>query len=88
MEVIQEEQLDGKTVAIDGKHFVNCKYVNCDVVYGGGDFSWMNTTFQNCRISFTGAAQKTMALLGQFGILPAPGPTRSGSGGAFGFQLQ
>jgi hypothetical protein len=83
MQIIENEVVSGKTIAIDEKHFVNCKYINCTVIYSGGDWSWTNTTFENCRFNLAGPAQKTATLLGHLGVLPQGGtipPT-----GSFGF---
>ena len=63
---------------------VNCKYKNCTVLYGGGDFGWTNTTFENCQVSLSGSAQKTANFLTFFGALKppskagGPGPQESG----------
>lgn len=79
MQIVENEVLSGKTVTIDEKHFVNCTYQNCDVIYGGGDFGWTNTKFENCRFSFSGPAQKTTNLLVMLGILPPGGSSVPGS---------
>lgn len=85
MQIVENEVVSGKTVAIDEKHFVNCRYKDCIVLYSGGDFGWVNTFFENCRINLAGAAQKTANLLTFFGVLKLPtenggnGPQGSGS---------
>jgi hypothetical protein len=72
MQVVENESLSGKTIVIDEKHFVNCKYKNCIVLYGGGDFGWTNTTFENCQVTLSGSAQKTANLLTYFGVMKPP----------------
>ncbi len=88
MQVVENEVISGKTITIDEKHFVNCAYQNCDVIYGGGEWGWVNTKFENCRFSFLGSAQKTTNLLVQLGILPPFGnlPPAGGSPGATKLQ--
>jgi hypothetical protein len=83
MQIVENEVLTGKTFAIDEKHFVNCTYQNCDLVYGGGDWGCVNTKFENCRFSFSGPAQKTTNLLAMLGILP-PGGNLPPTGGKNG----
>ncbi len=84
MQIIENEVVSGKTLAIDEKHFVNCRYNNCTLIYTGGEFTTANTVFENCHLSLAGAAQRTAALLGSFGILPPPNGPKEG-GPQFGF---
>jgi len=73
MQIVENEVVSGKTVTIDEKHFVNCRYKNCTVIYSGGDYGWTNTTFENCQMTLAGAAQRTATLLGNFGLIPPSG---------------
>ncbi len=85
MEVIENKSETGVTITIDEKHFVNCRYENCTVIYNGGDYAWTNTTFKNCQITLAGAAQRTATLLGNFGLIPPGGGSVPPGGGQFGF---
>lgn len=85
MELIENQEVSGKTIAIDEKHFVNCKYKNCTLIYSGGDFSWVNTTFEACQISLAGSAQRTANFLGSFGIIPPSGTQVQNNTPTFGF---
>ena len=69
MQVIENKQDSGITVAIDDKHFVNCRFKNCKLIYSGGDYAWTETTFENCEVTLAGAAQRTLNLLGSFGMV-------------------
>jgi hypothetical protein len=73
MQLIENQVASGKTIALDEHHFVNCTFTNCDLVYSGGDWAWANTKFENCRFSFSGSASRTVALLGNLGLIK-PGP--------------
>lgn len=84
MQLIENEVLSGKTFTIDEKHFVNCRYTDCTVVYSSGDYAWNDTTFQNCKLNLAGSAQRTVTLLGTFGVLP-PGGTTPPPVSNFGF---
>jgi len=70
MKVIIDEHLENTTVQIDGNHFENCIISQCVLIFGGGDFSWMNCKFVNCQIRFVGAAWKTINFLKHFGMVP------------------
>jgi hypothetical protein len=50
MQIIENEVVSDKTITIDEKHFVNCKYKNCVVIYSGGDYAWTDTA-ESGRIS-------------------------------------
>jgi len=82
MQIIENEVVSGKTVSIDDKNFVNCRYKDCTVLYSGGDFGWVNTFFENCQVNLAGSAQKTANLLTFFGILKLP--TNTGGNGPHG----
>jgi hypothetical protein len=71
MELVDSEVLEGKAVVLDGKHFHNCRYKKCTLIYEGGEWAQTNTTFDQCTLSFTGAAGRTMAAMAQFGMLRA-----------------
>jgi hypothetical protein len=72
MEVIENKVASGETIVLDDKHFVGCRYKDCKLIYSGGDFTSTETAFENCQIILSGAAQKTAAFLGRFGILKPP----------------
>jgi len=69
MQVVENQVVSGKTITIDEKSFVNCRYQDCTLLYGGGDYAWAQTTFENCRLTLTGPAQRTVSLLGSVGVL-------------------
>ena len=74
MEMIENQLVNNKTITLDEKHFVNCVYTNCTVLYSGGDWAWTNTRFENCQFTFSGAAQRTANLLGNIGVIKPPVP--------------
>jgi hypothetical protein len=63
------EVLSGKAIVLDGKHFHNCRYSKCTVIFEGGEWAESNTTFDQCNLSFDGAAARTMALMARFGMI-------------------
>lgn len=73
METIVGKSFKNQTVVMDDKNYVQCTFTQCEIVYTGGDFSWVNAQFQDCKITITGNAGKTLAFMQQVGILqPAP----------------
>jgi len=72
MQIIENEVVSQKTIVIDEKHFINCVYEQCLLVYSGAEYALANTAFKNCSLNLTGAAQRTAAFLGGFGMLPPP----------------
>jgi hypothetical protein len=42
------------------------------LIYSGGDVTWTNSKLDNCNVQLHGAAQRTAALMANFGILPKP----------------
>jgi hypothetical protein len=72
MELIENKSDTGAILAIDDKNFINCQFINCTLIYSGGDFAWTNTKFENCRITLAGAAQRTAAVMATFGIIKPP----------------
>jgi len=80
MQVVENEVVLGKTITVDEKHFVNCRYKNCTIIYSGGDFGWTNTTFEGCALTLAGSAQKTVNLLTLFGVIKPPTTGNVGGG--------
>ncbi len=58
---------NGEWVIVDNRHFYNCKFVQCHLVYAGGLFG-----FYNCEVGFevvlslTGAAKRGQVLFDAF----------------------
>ena len=72
MHLIENQIVNGTSVGIDDKHFVNCRFTNCALLYSGGDFAWTNTQFENCNLQLSGAATRTVTFLTQLGIKELP----------------
>jgi hypothetical protein len=70
MQTIENEVASGKTISMDDKNFVNCRFSNCKLIYSGGDCTWVTSAFPDCQIMLSGAAQRTAAFLAGFGVLP------------------
>jgi hypothetical protein len=62
----QEIVLDSKTA------YIRCTFIKCQIIYMGGDFSLLNCTLDNCQITITGEAGKTLSFMQAVGMLAPP----------------
>jgi hypothetical protein len=69
METYWNQALQGKSLVLDESVFLNCKVIDCDVYYSGGDFEWVETQFVNCRFHLRGAAKNTIQLAQMIGMI-------------------
>lgn len=65
---------EGKTIeknslVIEECHFIHCVLRDCDLFYSGGNFQWKETRFENCRFSFSDAAQRSQNLFQTLGLM-------------------
>ncbi len=73
MQPIVGQTFHDQEVVIDDKCYISCKFVNCKIIYAGGDHSLVNVNWENCQIVITGDAQKTIQFMLAMGMLP-PAP--------------
>lgn len=65
-------------IVIDASNaYVSCKFVKCHLIYLGGDFSLLNCNIDNCQITITGEAGKTVAFMQAVGMIVPPQPPPS-----------
>jgi hypothetical protein len=70
-----EQTFNGETVNVDGNAFHRCQFVNCTVVYSGGEIPSMeNCSLNGCRWQFADAAQRTLQFLGALYSDPSAKP--------------
>jgi len=69
MEAYKNQKFNGRSFVLDEAVFINCTLTDCDIFYRGGDFSYLNTPFVNCRFHFLGAAKNTLALAQSIGMM-------------------
>jgi hypothetical protein len=64
MERIQGKTFEGKTIKLDGKEFVSCKFHNCELVYSGtGSVGLKDSAITSCRFTLEGAAEENVRLV-------------------------
>ena len=76
MKVVSNKTETDTIIHMDDHHFENCKFTSCVLVYSGGDFSWLNCSFDRCQLRFVGSAQKTINFLKAFGMVPRQVPQK------------
>lgn len=60
---------NSNTVFLENNIFVECTFINCNLIYGGGDWNLNNCVFQgNQQVTFFGNAGNTFKLIQILGI--------------------
>ncbi|PSQ80663.1 MAG: hypothetical protein BRD40_04145 [Bacteroidetes bacterium QS_1_65_9] len=63
-ETVSGESFDGERLVIDGKHFEDCHFETCTLVYRGGvPPNFVRCDFAAPHFAFEGAAQSTLQLM-------------------------
>jgi hypothetical protein len=71
MNRIDNKVFSNRDVTLDGTEFVGCTFKDCTFVYEGGETSWLNCQFLNCRLECKGVAWRTRQLLAALGLSDA-----------------
>jgi hypothetical protein len=69
MKILMNEELQDQSFILEEVIFINCKLKNCHLIYSGGEFEWVNTSFEGCGFHFRGAAKNTQGLFHSLGML-------------------
>jgi hypothetical protein len=81
MQIFKDQAFEDRSFVLEEVCFINCVVKNCDFFYSGGDFEWINTTFEACRFHWRGSAKNALALFQALGMLkeqaPPPQVTKS-----------
>lgn len=57
-------QFIDESIKLDGNHFENCTFTNCEIVFKGTSvFNLVGCRFNHCRWKFEGPAANTMNFL-------------------------
>lgn len=67
MRTFEKQNFTGKSIKMDGNKFVRCTFTKCNLIFSGGDTSWQETQFIECKLGFGGAASRTLQYLACFG---------------------
>jgi hypothetical protein len=64
MSRFQDQKYNGETVVIDGMEFVQCEFVNCRLIYRGGEVPKLQSChFAQCQWQLEEAARNTIMFL-------------------------
>jgi hypothetical protein len=85
MQTIKKQTLEGASLILEDNCFIDCVLRDCDLYFSGGDFEWQNTTFDNCRFHWRGAAKNTLELIRTMGLLRDLTPPKAGITKTTGF---
>jgi hypothetical protein len=72
MELISDQIFEGVTLQLDDRAYHRCRFVNCELMYGGGDFEVRDCHLENSRLTLFGPADRTLKLLPVFGWSYSP----------------
>lgn len=69
MQIIYDETFVDDTIVLDGKKFVNCRFIRCLLIFAGGHFEWMNPKHVDCRWEIAGDALETTRFIAMIATL-------------------
>lgn len=67
--IVHKHDFDSEMVATDAKHFRDCAFRNCTLLYRGSFVIFESCHFHDCKFEFSGAAGRTVQFLDCFGLL-------------------
>lgn len=88
MEEVFDQEFRGEAIAIDSKRYIRCRFIDCTIVFNGGEGEALGCTFVNCGCLLGPVAIRTVHYLGsiaagggaelvaQFGLNYAGAPLR------------
>lgn len=76
MTLVEGQTITGRRVVVDGNQYVNCLFIDCELVYRGGECKFQSTT-RRCSWFFEGPARNTIRILRELGILEDAPPQPS-----------
>lgn len=66
-----------RAVHLDGEHFMDCEFRECDLIYSGGEVpAFSGSNFDDCRWLFADAAERTLAYVRTIRAAGHPGLNR------------
>lgn len=68
MSVLRGKTITSKRVLLDGNQYLNCLFIDCELVYRGGACTFQSNT-RRCSWFFEGPAMNTIGILRELGVL-------------------
>jgi hypothetical protein len=77
MSVVRKKTITSKRVLLDGNEYLNCLFIDCELIYRGGACTFESNT-RRCSWFFEGPAMNTIGILRELGVL-GKGPSDFGN---------
>jgi hypothetical protein len=68
MGVVRRKTITSKRVLLDGNEYLNCLFIDCELIYRGGACTFQSNT-RRCSWLFEGPAMNTIGILRELGVL-------------------
>jgi hypothetical protein len=68
MGVVRKKTITSKRVFLDGNEYLNCLFIDCELIYRGGACTFQSNT-RRCSWFFAGPAMNTIGILRELGVL-------------------
>lgn len=69
VEIVSGLTLRREVVLLDDKHFIDCTFTKCQLIYGGGGVIFERTNLLQCRHILRGPARATVLYLQKVGLI-------------------
>ncbi|HVN79670.1 MAG TPA: hypothetical protein VMW38_11785 [Terriglobia bacterium] len=69
MTIYKDKTLEGEVLILEECIFMRCELKRCDLFYSGGDFNFVESRIEDCRVHSRGPAGNTVKLLEFMGSL-------------------
>ncbi len=63
MKKVRDRTIRNESIVLDETEFHNCKFIDCQLNYSGGQFMLSSCHLSNCHYTFMGAAERTIRFL-------------------------
>ena len=70
MQLVEGQTIQGESLDIDNKYFIDCTLEDCILEYSGRPVTFERTHLRRCRYVFHGLAKSTVQFLQSTGLMP------------------
>lgn len=78
MEVYNDQTFENVMLKLDESAFYRCRFVGCQLLYGGGEIVFQECQLERCNFQFYGSAARTVGILPSLGWSYSPPHERLG----------
>ena len=69
MQIIQGITFRDESIRLDGKHIIDCIFIDCTLEYSGGDIVFERTSMFGCHHQLYGYARQTARYMRNVGLM-------------------